>query len=137
MMVNEWQYKWGTDIMLDIVTSAIFLWEHGQVFYSDCCCSFSSSFIDERLKKSSEKLLSDLQKALQTWAEKRGFTLEKKTAKMRARDRKAVCKCFHGVGVVVPVDENGVGHRPLPETQGLYLRIRNKLFGWRLIHIYV
>lgn len=37
---------------------------------------------------------------------------------MKARDKKVVSKTFHGAGIVVPVDQNEVGYRPLPETPG-------------------
>jgi len=37
---------------------------------------------------------------------------------MKARDKKVVCKSFHGAGIVVPVDDNEVGYRPVPETIG-------------------
>ena len=29
-----------------------------------------------------------------------------------------MCKSFHGAGIVVPVDENEVGYREVPETPG-------------------
>jgi len=41
---------------------------------------------------------------------------------MKDRDKKVVAKCFHGAGIVVPIDKNGVGYRPLPETPGLLHR---------------
>ena len=37
---------------------------------------------------------------------------------MKERDKKVVCKTFHGAGLVVPVDENEVGYREVPETPG-------------------
>jgi hypothetical protein len=35
---------------------------------------------------------------------------------MKKRNKKVVCKSFHGAGIVVPVDENEIGYRPVPET---------------------
>ena len=39
---------------------------------------------------------------------------------MKARDKKSVCKTFHGAGMVVPVDDNDVGYREVPETPGTF-----------------
>lgn len=64
------------------------------------------------------KQLSALQSKLKSWANEKNFSLESKTQKMKARDKKAVARGFHGAGIVVPVDKKGVGYRPLPETPG-------------------
>ncbi|XP_015809667.3 histone PARylation factor 1 [Nothobranchius furzeri] len=45
-----------------------------------------------------------------------GLSLEAKTKSMKQRDKKVVTKTFHGAGIIVPVDKNGVGYRELPET---------------------
>ena len=37
---------------------------------------------------------------------------------MKARDKKVCTKTFHGAGIVVPIDDNDVGYRELPETDG-------------------
>lgn len=84
---------------------------------------FSRYYIDEQLKSKSnttkrkESLLS-LQKKLCDWAKKENLSLEAKTKAMKTRDKKVVCKTFHGAGIVVPVDDNDVGYRPVPETPG-------------------
>ena len=40
---------------------------------------------------------------------------------MKARDKKVVCKSFHSAGIVVPVDDNEVGYRPVPESVGMWV----------------
>ena len=68
---------------------------------------------------SSSTSLSQLMKRLKSTAHEKGWCLDERTAKMKERDKKVVSKCFHGAGIVVPVDQNGVGYRSLPETPGL------------------
>ena len=34
---------------------------------------------------------------------------------------KVVCKSFHGMGIVVLVDDNEVGYRPVPESEGMLM----------------
>jgi len=83
-----------------------------------------SWLMEERLKKDKTSSLSELLKRLKSTAETKGWSLEQRTARMKERDKKVVAKCFHGAGIVVPVDKNGVGYRPLPETPGLLLATR-------------
>ena len=63
--------------------------------------------------------MKDLSESLTNCAEKNGFSMETKTKSMKARDKKVVCKSFHGAGIVVPVDDNEVGYREVPETPGI------------------
>jgi len=74
--------------------------------------------MEEKLKKDRSSSLSELMKRLKSAADVKGYSLEQRTALMKERDKKVVAKCFHGAGIVVPVDKNGVGYRPLPETPG-------------------
>ncbi|XP_066517152.1 histone PARylation factor 1 isoform X2 [Hoplias malabaricus] len=60
--------------------------------------------------------LERLEAALKTEAERLGLCLEQKTKAMKLRDKKVVCKTFHGAGIVVPVDKNNVGYRELPHS---------------------
>ena len=46
--------------------------------------------------------------------------MELKSKAMKARDKKVVCKSFHGAGLMVPVDDNGIGYREVPETVGKF-----------------
>ena len=64
--------------------------------------------------------LSALQAKVESAAEEGGYSLEMKTKAMKARDKKVNCKTFHNAGIVVPVDANDVGYRPVPESAGLF-----------------
>ena len=67
---------------------------------------------------SKKEKLKELSERLKDWAMKHKFSLDQKTKRMKERDKKVVCKSFHGAGIVVPVDENEVGYREVPETPG-------------------
>src|SRR5258708_348845 len=84
----------------------------------------NSSYIDEEMKRDSvnKSKLSAVSKSLKAWAEKKSIAIEGRSQRMKDRDKKVVTKCFHGAGLVVPVDKNGVGYRELPETPGLRRR---------------
>ncbi|XP_052281625.1 histone PARylation factor 1-like isoform X2 [Dreissena polymorpha] len=60
--------------------------------------------------------LKDLSERLNKCATKLGLSLEGKSKRMKERDKKVVCKSFHKAGIVVPVDENEVGYREVPES---------------------
>ena len=65
------------------------------------------------------KKLQHLEEEIVAWAKKKNFSLDLKSKKMKDRDKKVVCKTFHGAGIVVPVDDiNDIGYRPVPETPG-------------------
>ncbi|XP_035206058.1 histone PARylation factor 1-like isoform X2 [Stegodyphus dumicola] len=65
-------------------------------------------------KKMKEKF-SKIQENLQKFAKEKRYSLEVKTAKTKARDKKVVTKSFHGLGIVVPF-KNDIGYRPLPDS---------------------
>ncbi|XP_041358264.1 histone PARylation factor 1-like isoform X2 [Gigantopelta aegis] len=76
-------------------------------------------YIDETLKSTegaTKKKLEHLSKSLVEFAKTKNCSLDLKTKNMKARDKKVVCKSFHGAGIVVPVDENDIGYREVPET---------------------
>ena len=83
--------------------------------------------MEEKLKKDGSLSLSQLLKRLKSAAEAKGWSLEQRTARMKEREKKVVAKCFHGAGIVVPIDKNGVGYRPLPETPGVFASV---LVSW-------
>ena len=94
---------------------------------------FFSIYIDEKLKSkdmssSKKEKLKQLSERLKAWATKHSYSLELKTKRMKERDKKVVCKSFHGAGIVVPVDENEVGYREVPETPG-----KGSLFHYSLL----
>ncbi|KAI3352438.1 hypothetical protein L3Q82_005392 [Scortum barcoo] len=68
------------------------------------------------VKKAGGDALDSLEAQLRDRAETLGLSLEQKTKGMKQRDKKVVTKTFHGAGIVVPVDNNDVGYRELPET---------------------
>ena len=96
-----------------------------------------SRLMEEKLKKDSSSSLSQLLKRLKSSAEVKGWSLEQRTPRMKERDKKVVAKCFHGAGIVVPIDKNGVGYRPLPETPGMLVVVSalpTGIFHWHLSH---
>ena len=88
-----------------------------------CSCLLHSFYISEQLKdkglaSDKKKSLQKLQESVKSAASEGGHSLELKTKGMKERDKKVVCKTFHGAGLVVTVDDNDVGYRPVPETPG-------------------
>ncbi|KAL4230286.1 hypothetical protein ACF0H5_010671 [Mactra antiquata] len=80
-----------------------------------------SSFIDDKLKSkdlnsSSKDKLKKLSGKIKDYAQKNNLSLELKSKRIKEREKKVVCKSFHRCGIVVPVDENEVGYREVPET---------------------
>nr|ACO51773.1 C4orf27 [Aquarana catesbeiana] len=77
-------------------------------------------FATKKLKEVSDKktvaTIKGLIEKLTAAADKLGYSMEQKSNSMKRRDKKVVTKSFHGAGLVVPVDENDVGYRELPET---------------------
>ena len=82
-------------------------------------CSF---FISNRIKstkdKTNVKALKNIQSLLSEKAKEYDYSLDLKTSEIKARNKKVVTKCFHKAGIVVPVDDNDVGYRPLPMNDG-------------------
>ncbi|XP_061165509.1 histone PARylation factor 1-like [Saccostrea echinata] len=77
------------------------------------------NIIDEELKSADQdqkKKLKDFQNQLIDFAKSRKLCLDLQSNEMKKRNKKVVCKTFHGAGIVVPVDKNEVGYRPVPET---------------------
>ena len=62
-------------------------------------------------------------KKLKAFAEAKNISLEENSSSMKERKKKVVCKTFHGAGLVVPVDENDVGYREVPETAGTIMHL--------------
>ena len=76
--------------------------------------------------------LSRLRTSLTECADKHGHNLELRSKSMKARLKKSVCGTFHGAGMVVPLDDNEVGYRELPETNGESTYVEN---GYVTIYI--
>jgi hypothetical protein len=62
--------------------------------------------------------LAKLKEQITEAAEKGNYCLDQRSKAMKAREKTVVCRSFHGAGLVVPVDENEVGYRPVPEAPG-------------------
>ena len=45
-----------------------------------------------------------------------GYSLEAITSTIKKRNKNINSKCFHKIGMVVPVDKTEVGYRELPKT---------------------
>ncbi|CAL1540707.1 unnamed protein product [Lymnaea stagnalis] len=72
-----------------------------------------------KLKSSSgetKQNLEQLIKSVKEAAEKYDLPLAMSTRRIKDRQKKVVSPTFHGAGIVVPVDANDVGYRPVPET---------------------
>lgn len=51
-------------------------------------------------------------------ADKLKYNLNASTTGIKARNKRVVSKTFHKAGIIVPVDANEVGYRPLTVTDG-------------------
>ena len=92
------------------------------------CVNFIHSwFVGDKIKKDNIKdgPLTKLRQEISDAASRGNYSLEPKTKNMKDRDKKVVCKSFHGAGLVVPVDENEVGYRPVPESPGKLSNMTN------------
>lgn len=83
-----------------------------------CCSKFLSDFMKMSSAKSKQKSLKALQASLTVQAKKLKYSTEIVTPAIKARNKRVVSKTFHKAGIVVPVDANDVGYRPLTVTDG-------------------
>lgn len=65
--------------------------------------------------------------SLTSWAKTKDYCLDQKSKSMKARDKKVCTKTFHGAGIVVPIDDNDVGYRELPETDASLKKMLKKI----------
>lgn len=82
------------------------------------CSKFLSDFMKMSSAKSKQKSLKALQASLTVQAKKLKYSIEIVTPAIKARNKRVVSKTFHKAGIVVPVDANDVGYRPLTVTDG-------------------
>lgn len=85
----------------------------------------------KKLSTKERKAISELQKKLIHWSEERNICLKMQTAGMTARNKKVVCKTFHGAGIVVKLDQNKVGYRPVPESAATLRKMFTKICSSR------
>ena len=62
--------------------------------------------------------LKTLQSSIKSKAQELKYPLESITPQIKSRNKKMVTKTFHKAGLVVPVDANEVGYRPLTVSDG-------------------
>uniref|UniRef100_A0A8C4QEB4 Histone PARylation factor 1 n=1 Tax=Eptatretus burgeri TaxID=7764 RepID=A0A8C4QEB4_EPTBU len=65
----------------------------------------------------------ELERKLSQIGTELGYSTDQKSKSLKARDRKVVSRTFHGAGIVVPVDAQGVGYRELPESNASLQRM--------------
>ncbi|KAG0715762.1 Histone PARylation factor 1 [Chionoecetes opilio] len=70
--------------------------------------------------------LQRLYQEIESFANKKNYSLLAVTPDMKKRNKKVVAKTFHGAGIVVPV-HNDVGYRELPETYGSLKKMLKKM----------
>lgn len=86
-----------------------------EIMYITFCISLQ---VSKRLKSGSDTQLSDFNKKLIAKCNELGYSMgESKNHKVR--NKKVVGRCFNKIGIVVPVDANDVGYRPLPMTNSM------------------
>lgn len=88
---------------------------------------FIGDFMKTSSGKSKLKSIKALQASLVTDAEKLKYNLNTSTPAIKARNKKVVAKTFHKAGIVVPVDSNDVGYRPLTFTDGELKKILRRI----------
>ena len=59
-----------------------------------------------------------LKEKIEKKAKERKLNLEANPPSIKARNKKVVAKTFHKMGIVVPLDESGVGYRDLQVSNG-------------------
>ena len=74
--------------------------------------------------KPKQKSLKTLQASLLSKAKELKYNLDTRTSGIKARNKKVVSKTFHKAGIVVPVDANDVGYRPLTVTDGEWIILK-------------
>ncbi|GFN76618.1 histone parylation factor 1 [Plakobranchus ocellatus] len=67
-------------------------------------------------KGDKKKLMEQVIQSIEREAKKLQLSLERVTKSMKKREKKVNCPTFHEAGMVVPVDANDVGYRPVPES---------------------
>ncbi|XP_074650831.1 histone PARylation factor 1-like [Tubulanus polymorphus] len=83
--------------------------------------------LTEQNKHTKSKEVEKLLQQVKDFAAEHNYNLDLKTQSMKERNKRVVCKTFHGAGLVVPVDENDVGYRPVPETPGDLKKLFKKI----------
>lgn len=68
--------------------------------------------------KAKIKEIKDLTEMIARKASQCNYKVDMITPAIKARNKKIVAKTFHKIGIVVPLDANEVGYRPLNLSDG-------------------
>lgn len=77
-----------------------------------------SSVLKKTKDKQKQSGLKTLQTSLEAKAKELKYSMPPSSTVTKARNKKVVTNSFHKAGIVVPLDENEVGYRPLLVTDG-------------------
>lgn len=77
---------------------------------------YIDKFIKENPLKKAQAI--KIRELVEENAKKLNYSLDLKTQAMKKREKLVNSKTFHGAGICVPVDDNDIGYRPLPDTPG-------------------
>ena len=78
--------------------------------------SYAQSMLNNSKDKVKKAKIQEIIKQLKSFANKLNYNLEAVTRKTKERKTKVVTKSFHKAGIVVPLDKQEVGYRPLNLT---------------------
>lgn len=81
------------------------------------CIDFSNSLKNISKQKGATEARK-LKEKIERKANDRKLHLEANPPSIKARNKKVVAKTFHKMGIVVPLDETGVGYRDLQISNG-------------------
>lgn len=79
---------------------------------------FSSNYIKSATKWKKSKEVQMVKENIGTKAKESNYQLEANSPSIKKRNKNVVAKTFHKIGIVVPLDENGVGYRDLQMSNG-------------------
>lgn len=88
------------------------------------------SYIAQKMKVENpfkKTALQRLYKEVESYALLKKLPFELKTPAIKKRNREVVAKTFHGAGIVVPVDKDDVGYRPLPDSEATLRKILRRV----------
>ena len=90
--------------------------------------NYTSLQIAKRVKTGSASTkFNEFDKKLKAKCNELGYSLGE-SKNYKTRNKKVVVRCFNKIGIVVPVDANDVGYRPLPMTNGMITPIHYTIY---------
>lgn len=104
------QIKWSLSNGVVLVS-----YSHGLLFIIFTYWIFSNSLKNSNKQKGEARRLKE---QIERKAVEKKMNLGVNPPTLKARNKKVVAKTFHKMGIVVPLDENGVGYRDLQISNG-------------------